>query len=1175
MKKTLTIHTTKDGNDEHWFSRSGEYGRKEIDSIVDPEGGDTKEPPTSIPSPFARFDLVRTAFATLAQDSSLSGVPNDEKLVSYSLDVGEIFFNYERLKNNLKVIRWDKNVGLKNLIDSPLKEHNRFGDALQLFIRQDGGIAKIDDDDRRSGGYNFDYMDAIYILKYKDEIIGGTSPSTLFFSAPENFNFDRFKFGDHTVFGSQYKPLHKRDVDFQKSLYALLRQKNFSRHFPEFSTYLKRGLDLLKIHNKTTWDEIGDDGAYLTDDTAQNLYEDLTTDESLLIEPIQGFRLKKGIVGVRSLAGSEFILYSEKFKKLYPEVPMPMILQDKYQGNLKYTKTNWDKNEKVPSKVETSWNGGERMLPGQIVKYPWLTVSDFLEPYIIRLIYPINSDKFYDSGFKDSNKTKDYLLPLKKDFFDFFNVEDLISGNGQKVKIELKSIAGSAVKVKLSIHLKQSEPPIVFERTYKDSINDIAQIPNELNRDGGSIKELQFGVNIMPFIRITDSSFTPDYRIQLADRDIKELTYSNEYTLKFFDSNNNQIDAPDPKERSYKALNDPLSVGTKYYNVKKNFDYISVSVGEVQGIIIPRFDKVSPVAGSETFTFAVDFGTTNTHVEYKTESNPVISPFELEADDNTIVSLHDPRFIEKDRTINNTVAMILYKIISYEWLPDSINKSSEYSFPIRTALLENSPNWSENLHGFLDYNPAFLYERKNLPGYTAATNLKWSNFTDKKQEKRVTGFIQSIMLMIRNKVILNKGSLEKTQLLWFYPLSMSEVRRNRFEEIWKKSFEELITTRTVPQRIAESTAPYYWYAYGDSKNKEVSSVHLPAINIDIGGGTTDVVAFEQDAPICVSSFRFAADSIFGDAFAKQGGASRNGFVKYYESEITEILNGCKFEDLLRAYDDIRKKQRSEDIIAFYFALRDNLEVRKKTSLDFNGMLIDNEPFKVIFLLFFAAINYHIAKLLKVKNIANPRYITFSGNGSKVLPILSNNTKVLEQFSQLIFQKIYEESYSNHGLEIVIDKENPKEVTCRGGIEYSKRINFNSRTPDQNVENILEKKSILKGTTDGKIIGRADTYQTIAEEDFESVAAEISNFISLLDEVNYSFPFKDKFGVSTSSLHECKEILSRDLIQNIKIGFEFMKEDSDENDQIGETLFFYPIIKCINTLANEIASKVSR
>ena len=73
MSKVLTYHKSQNGG--HWF-KSVVYGKNEIEAIKDPQGGDTESAPTSIPSPFARFDLVRTAFANLSLSGKLKGTPN-------------------------------------------------------------------------------------------------------------------------------------------------------------------------------------------------------------------------------------------------------------------------------------------------------------------------------------------------------------------------------------------------------------------------------------------------------------------------------------------------------------------------------------------------------------------------------------------------------------------------------------------------------------------------------------------------------------------------------------------------------------------------------------------------------------------------------------------------------------------------------------------------------------------------------------------------------------------------------------------------------------------------------------------------------------------------------------------------------------------------------------------
>jgi hypothetical protein len=200
---------------------------------------------------------------------------------------------------------------------------------------------------------------------------------------------------------------------------------------------------------------------------------------------------------------------------------------------------------------------------------------------------------------------------------------------------------------------------------------------------------------------------------------------------------------------------------------------------------------------------------------------------------------------------------------------------------------------------------------------------------------------------------LNGGDLEATELVWFYPLSMLETRRKYFEEVWNKQYQKIITIKNYPQRIPESTAPFYWFAHGAGKQTAIAAVSYPAVCVDIGGGTSDVVIFEENNPVCLTSFRFAANAIFGDAFAQEGAANRNGFVLKYEDKIKQLLKDNGFLDLIRAYEAIRNRQHSEDIIAFFFSLQDNKEIQNKTNLNFNEMLAKDDSLKIIFLIFCA------------------------------------------------------------------------------------------------------------------------------------------------------------------------------------------------------------------------------
>ena len=81
-------------------------------------------------------------------------------------------------------------------------------------------------------------------------------------------------------------------------------------------------------------------------------------------------------------------------------------------------------------------------------------------------------------------------------------------------------------------------------------------------------------------------------------------------------------------------------------------------------------------------------------------------------------------------------------------------------------------------------------------------------------------------------------------------------------------------------------------------------------------------------------------------------------------------------------------QSSTDLINFLFSLEDNKNIKEKhLDIDFGKKLSDDDDFKIIFLLFYTSIVYHVAELMKLKGIEHPRNIVFSGTGSRALKIV--------------------------------------------------------------------------------------------------------------------------------------------------------------------------------------------
>ena len=257
-----------------------------------------------------------------------------------------------------------------------------------------------------------------------------------------------------------------------------------------------------------------------------------------------------------------------------------------------------------------------------------------------------------------------------------------------------------------------------------------------------------------------------------------------------------------------------------------------------------------------------------------------------------------------------------------------------------------------------------------------------------------------------------------------------------------------------------------------------------------------------------------------------------------------------------------EKKVSTDIIAFFFSLAGNKETRNV--IDFNKMLADDKRGKYVVILFYTAILYHIASIMKAKGFSMPRHITFSGNGSKILSILSTNNSTLERFTKIIFEKIYGEKYSDDGLSI-IRPDNSKESTCKGGVILNP---FQS----QDYSQINEMKTILLGSDQETFAAPKSSYDDIDNNMIGGVVDNTKQFIDFAFNLDKDFSFFNEFDVDKSILPDVKKLCTRDvktyLENGISLKKQMLQQDGADNI-IEETLFFYPLVGILNAVVREI------
>jgi len=1088
---------------------STKYGTNVIEQIKDPNGESAKREITSIPSPFARIDLVKTAFGKVAA-MGVDGTTIHHKMISDAFDIGQIFFEYEKFANQLEILVWNKENDLDALLNSPHFEHRQLGKTYDIYLKQDGDM------------YNFAQMDSIYLLNYKNgpeitNIIGATSPATLFFTSANELKYvgDTIRFGSDRPFDDEYAPLYKRDLDYQKLWYLLrISNKDFPKLFPEVNKYLDENFKKLSAEDQNAIRTLNKNDL--------DRYADVVVGGQAgnVVYMINGMPMKQKVQDAAAIENSGFLLAESNFR-IHNKKPLVLPI-DTYTKPTKYTRENWDKNTKVPFCCDPV-SPGERTLPGDGSKYPYLTISDFLTDTIVRMPYEINEEKFFDGNI-DKASGYSYLLPLTDLFFQCFTVEQLMGTvkNGKKM-LELKNNAGG---VKVTLRIPVAGDVIEYNRIYFEGV------PPDLSKNDGTLIDNKFGLGILPLVRFPEN-VKKHYRIAMFDKG------KNDSVLTCLDRSK----TIETKQHVVRAKKDLAGRGCSHesYVIEDNFDRIEVNIGNAaKGYIIPKFNTDEP--GNAKYTFAIDFGTTNTHIEYRTETNQNPVAFNIAANEKQLHKLHKLYAADPDIRMG----------FVQEFIPETIGTDDVYSFPMRTVFAQHKNiKYDQSPMPLADGNIPFLYEKDFTPPWNdIITNLKWGAVPDRLLEMH----LETIFILMRNKVALNGGDLASTKVIWFYPASMTEAKVNQFKKNWKNAYVRYFGENVNNViSISESKAPYIYYIETQGANPEV-------VTIDIGGGTTDVFIAEREEPRMLMSFRYASNAIFGDGY--NSNPNKNGFVKRYKNSFKEILANNGLRELWESLNQIEmQNNKSPDIIAFLFSLVGD-KVKNNGALNFLQQLSGNDRLRYVFIVFYASIFYFIAKSMKTKGLMKPKTLTFSGNGSRTLSVLSDENDMIERFAKLVFDNVYGDTKGR--MDVILEK-NPKIATCKGGII--------SAVP-QEYETIDNIKTILIGNDLDTFSDKKLTYADITPEVEQGVVQSVTRFFEFLFDLhknNNDFLF-NKLGADPAIYDRVKQICLDEQLLSVSMfhGLKQKRNEVKDDTKVEETLFFYPLIGVLHDLALKIS-----
>jgi len=1003
---------------------------------------------TSIPSPLGRLELFDTAFHIVATDqrNNLVGKTIYHQLVSDCLDVMQLMFNTKNSEIGIGNRIWFKEWKIRDNIDKLKSKgeahpHYLLGKSYeQIFF------------DRINNSYT--NTESIFLIYYENKLLGGTSPLTLFFTTPNwaryisdglIANIPRSIDGD-VFFDDDYRALIDREESFVKYVYKLfLQNRQAFNNCDGLRKYINKSIDTRYPQWRNQFPEYNNVN-FAEDETSlmDRDYNKIKTNidgKYLTVNGIYFYNEQQGRVTNTIQNNSDFIIrasetkYARQFddKGTLVDINQPLVLLDgmNLPGDYMDRNAPWDSNTRVKDFYHRAIPLYERKLPqgnSLTVTYPFVTTDDFLEDILIEMPYKINSSKFY-TGFRGDFK---YLLPIKKEYFNFFKKEDL--DNNLLIEIDETKVT---VTLKIPIKNKRGIREIPFVKTY--------------DKSKGKVIECKAGLGIYPFYQVTDAEIN-SYTILLAER-FGQIRFES---LSFFSFKNpsfpenslahKRIDRSTPSDIE---SGDSLTT-SKFFLVDKAFDFIELAYtgdneNKLSGLIIPNFinRKFNNENLVKAFTFAIDFGTSNTHVAYMENGGAIPKPFTIEESDQQMVLLNAPG-TENDLSKYSNYGQFPFigSTIKREFIPALIsNSDSTISFPFKTASSEIaafSNIEKSNVHLFSHINIGYYIdqEEKKADGsiptniiYT--TNLKWllENNNDDTNKSRVKFFLKQLLIQIKAKCVINSGKLSQLNLVWSVPLSMERGNRTTLKNILQEAFNEVFINsgaKIISQPIPESIAPYFFLTRSEDGIKDTANV----INVDIGGGTTDVMMFMESTgnrsdKYLTTSFRFAGGDIWGSGFKSR--LKDNGFIKnYFKYQKANSISPKENEYLNKIKDD--GNLSSDDLISMLFKYNDKFRFT-------DSITIGNPKMALILYLHYSAIVYHIVQILEIKKYPLPRYLSFTGKGSQYIKLICGGDEAeLIAFTKLLF-KAYTKLDVQKAFTINLNK-NPKEITANGAVLYS-------------------------------------------------------------------------------------------------------------------------------------------
>lgn len=534
----------------------------------------------------------------------------------------------------------------------------------------------------------------------------------------------------------------------------------------------------------------------------------------------------------------------------------------------------------------------------------------------------------------------------------------------------------------------------------------------------------------------------------------------------------------------------------------------------------PRPEGVAPAEWS----IGIDFGTSNTCVAYQEASDQ--NPKVLRLPVLTTTLLERPNYNARfDHVFEGASAALDFfykfgrkeqKMMSQLYFPTQLltqqnNIESDDEFDLTNGLI-----YFDNIS--LD-DPSLLSLIKGYPQGQSEVPQRFSVKQDIKWQK--TDWLRVFMHHLRKQVVLTaaRQNARIASLHFSYPKSFGLTKRKRFETDLTKVWEN--NGNLTPQMSSESEAARDYVVEGNNQH----------VIFDIGGGTTDIIAFENQEPVFQTSFHLAAGQI--NDYIVKAPQFRKQFIDAVKNTAKdEVIKGKIADMLLEKFIMDPKEPRDEHtVLQLWLGLLQQITDADRSN---SGKLLARilnylrteakagGPIQGFFLtnaLLLCGLAYYAGQLLKAasegkfeerRTFSMSRVsITLTGNGSRLYNTLNIDEHPFSEVMKRLFHLGLEREENDdlvrfEGLFKYRDEIAPKVTVALGLLRESRR----SKLRDVPVANVVGEEGYPYDTHEGKTVfdsSLVSFYQAVENRDVlleppQEAPPNLSRFLNGLGEV---------------------------------------------------------------------------